>query len=273
MQVNENTYKLANGTLRKVEDEFGHSYWHDDYGYSAGATTILSETLPTPYGLKQWYQTEDKYTIEKVFKEAQEQGTLTHQIIEQLNLAKEVDISQERAETKKQVTAYMEWVRTWQPEKIQTEQVCFFINDDMQYAGTIDIVARIDGILTLIDLKTSNQIGISAHLQVAAYAQAYEQSYGEKIEKTLILQLGTTHRTLNSRNPIMGRPSNGVAWKIHEHNRTIEDWNLTYKMWMMMHDNIYPEPPKVIEYPEKVKLFEVGQLHERMQAEASKPMK
>lgn len=268
MKVNEQEFKLANGTLRKIEDEFGHSYWHDEFGYSVGVTTVLQETLPTPYGLKQWYQTEDKYTIEKVFKEATEQGSKTHGFIEMLNLAQEVDLSEESITTKMQVTAYIDWVRNWQPQEMQTEQVIFYMDKTTQFAGTIDIVARIDGVLTLIDIKTSNQVGISAFLQVSAYAEAYEQSYGEKIEKTLIVQLGTSHRTLNTRSPIMGKPSNGVNWKVHEHPKEYKDFKLTYDMWMMLQDNVYPEPPKVVEYAQKVKLFEIGQLHERMQKQA-----
>ena len=168
----------------------------------------------------------------------------------------------------------MDFVRNWQPEEMQTEQVIFYIDKNIQFAGTIDIVARIEyegkKYLVLIDLKTSNQVGLSAHLQVEAYAKAYEQSYGEKIEKTLVLQLGTSHKTLNNRTPILGRPSNGIGWKVHEHNKTYEDFELTYKMWMMMNDNVYPEPPKVVEYPDKIKLFEVGQLHARLQEEAKK---
>lgn len=269
MQVNKKEVKLANGSIRKVDDEFGHSYWHDEYGYSVGVTTILSETLPTPIGLKEWYKLQDKYTIEKVFKEAQEQGTTTHNFIEQLNLAQEVDLSQESLETKKQVSSYIDWVRNWNPEKMQTEQVIFYLDKNMQFAGTVDIICMIDGKRVLVDIKTSNQVGLSAFLQVEAYAKAYEASYGEKIDQTLILQLGTSHKTLNTRKPIMGKPSNGVGWKIHDHNKTWNDFTLTYQMWQMLHDGEYPEPPKVVEYPDKMKLFEVSQLHERVQAQVN----
>lgn len=266
MKVNEKIYKLANGTLRKVEDEFGHSYKHDEHGYCVGVTTVLQETLPTPIGLKEWYKTSDKFDIEKVFKEAQEQGTTTHQLIEMLNMAQTVELEEENLTTKKQVTAYVEFVRYWKPTEMQTEQVIFYLDEGMKYAGTIDIVARIDGVLTLIDIKTSNIVGISAFLQVEAYAKAYEQSYGEKIEKTLILQLGTSHRTINKKT-IMDRPSNGIGWKIHEHPKNFKDWKLTYDMWLMLQDGIYPEPPKVIEYPERIQLFEPKDLHERIRKE------
>lgn len=268
MKVNNIEVELANGILRKVEDEFGHSYWHDEHGYCAGVTTILGDTLPTPFGLKEWYQTQDKYTIEKVFKEAQEQGSLTHSIIERLNLAQTVDLTEETLLTKKQVTAYAEWVRLWKPEEMQTEQVIFYKDKDIQFAGTVDIVARIDGVLTLIDIKTSNQVGISAYLQVEAYKQAYKASYNEEIEKTLILQLGTTHKTINERTKIMNRASNGIGWKIHEHNKTWKDFELTYNMWLMLQDYVYPEPPKVIEYPASLKIFDAKQLHPRLQKEA-----
>lgn len=268
MQVNTKEYKLANGKLRKIEDAFGHSYHHDQYGYCAGVTTVLSETLPTPFGLKEWYKLNDRYSIEKVFKEATDQGSKTHGYIEMLNLAQEVDLESENIETQKQVTSYIDWVRNWNPEQMQTEQVIFYKDENMQFAGTVDIIAMIDGKRYLIDIKTSNQVGISAYLQVAAYAEAYEASYGEKIEETLILQLGTSHKTLNTRKPILGKPSNGVGWKIHEHPKTFEDFRLTYQMWMMLQDGVYPEPPKVVEYATKVKLFEINQLHERMQQEA-----
>lgn len=271
MIVNEQSYTLANGKIRRIEDEFGHSYWHDEYGYSVGVTTILSETLPTPFGLKEWYKTQDKYTIEKVFKEAQEQGTKTHGYIELLNKAEEIDITNENLETKQQITAYVDWVRNWQPDQMQTEQIIFYLDKEMQYAGTVDIVAMIDGKRVLIDIKTSNQVGLSAYLQVQAYAKAYEASYGEKIDHTLILQLGTLHKTLNNRTPILGKPSNGIGWKIHETKLevdkqsipvTFDDFALTYKMWLMMNGK-YPEPPKTVEYASKVKLFNIEQIHER----------
>jgi hypothetical protein len=61
------------------------------------------------------------------------------------------------------------------------------------YAGTIDTVAWVDGKLALIDFKTSQGFYKDMALQLAAYAQAWEECAGnpdQRIQQLLIVRLG-----------------------------------------------------------------------------------
>jgi len=58
----------------------------------------------------------------------------------------------------------------------------------LNYAGTIDIYCFLDGVLSIIDIKTG-AVSKSAAPQVAAYKAMYEAFIGHKVEQTFILQL------------------------------------------------------------------------------------
>lgn len=59
-----------------------------------------------------------------------------------------------------------------------------------KYVGTLDKLARVDGVLSLIDWKSSKSIHEDYWLQQAAYLKAYEEEFpAEKIEKRYLLHL------------------------------------------------------------------------------------
>lgn len=269
MIVNNKQATLASGKVRKIEDKWDWAYFSDEYGYAVSVTTMLGEAMPIGVGLKEYWKRGDKYTMEKDFERAAEHGRKVHGYVQQLNYGQEIDLSEESAAVHKDVAAYVEFVRHWNPSEMQTEQIVFYSDDKMQFAGTVDIVCRVDGKLVLIDLKTSNSISNSHYLQVLAYAKAYEQSYGEKIDHVFVLQLGSKTKTLNMRTPILGKPSNGVGWKVYEipTHYTFESFNNIYKVWLAEHGNEYPSPPKETTYPDKMKLFDIKDLHPRVQQE------
>jgi len=71
----------------------------------------------------------------------------------------------------------------WEVEKI-------VYSEKYQYAGTLDLlVTMADNTLTLIDIKTSNQIHKEFLLQLAAYKYAYQEMTGKRIKKLLILNI------------------------------------------------------------------------------------
>ncbi len=81
---------------------------------------------------------------------------------------------------------------TVQPELISTEYHLF--SDEYEFAGTADIICRIDGKLHLLDIKTSNSIHSSYNLQLAAYAQAWNETHNEKVVDTGIVWLKSSTR-------------------------------------------------------------------------------
>lgn len=93
--------------------------------------------------------------------------------------------------------AFKDWQSKYKFELIASErQVC----SDLRFAGTLDCIAKLNGVIYLIDFKSSNAIYDEYFWQVAAYKQCAEQGKyfdGEhwidsnyKIERVGILRLG-----------------------------------------------------------------------------------
>jgi hypothetical protein len=56
------------------------------------------------------------------------------------------------------------------------------ISEAHRYGGTLDFIGRLDGKLVLGDFKTSNSVWPEMLCQLAAYAKAYEETTGSKID-------------------------------------------------------------------------------------------
>lgn len=70
------------------------------------------------------------------------------------------------------VKSFCDWRDEVKPEVIATEMTVF--SDIHGYAGTVDLVCRIDGIMYVVDFKTSKQVWREHELQVSAYRVALE---------------------------------------------------------------------------------------------------
>jgi hypothetical protein len=90
------------------------------------------------------------------------------------------------------ILRFADFWNTIQPELISTEYHLF--SDEYEFAGTADIICRIDGKLHLLDIKTSNSIHSSYNLQLAAYAQAWNETHNEKVVDTGIVWLKSSTR-------------------------------------------------------------------------------
>jgi hypothetical protein len=102
------------------------------------------------------------------------------------------------------VRSFCDWFAETKPEVIATETTIF--SEKYGYAGTVDLICRIEDVLYVVDFKTSKQIWREHELQVSAYRMALENgenpiyqrnengTQGKKVEpiglKTAILQVG-----------------------------------------------------------------------------------
>lgn len=93
-------------------------------------------------------------------------GTLVHQMIENIHTGNEVTIPPEALQ---QVTHFLTWVDHFKPEILVSEGTIF--NREYNYAGTLDLVAKIDGLNWLIDVKSGKGVYPEYAMQVAAYAR------------------------------------------------------------------------------------------------------
>lgn len=253
----ETRLRLKQCEVVRYEDEFGHSY-EIDGEMVAGVTTILSLGVPHEQGLLEWFKRNDKDAQEEILKDAQERGTNVHQAIEMLLLGGKVIPDQfKRPREKKAIAAFLDFAQTvnLDPSQVTPEQVVAFVDGNMKFAGTLDLLATINGKRLLIDFKTSAAPSKKNNLQVKAYQEAVEQSYNEKIDDSYVLYLGTSHKGTKPRIDENSLPSNGRGWQLIKSTDTFEDFKRAYDMALFMNGG-YPRPPKVEAYPEYWQLFE-----------------
>ena len=74
---------------------------------------------------------------------------------------------------------------TYKPTLVESEIHLF--SDQFIYAGTCDLVLEINGEKWMVDIKTSKSLHTSQELQLAAYSQAWNENFEEKIEHAGIL--------------------------------------------------------------------------------------
>ncbi len=82
---------------------------------------------------------------------------------------------------------YLDWESKHEIELICSEAA--LVSERFRFGGTIDAIMKIDGVVSILDLKTAKQIYDDHLYQVAAYATLAEE-HGHTIEAIRILQIG-----------------------------------------------------------------------------------
>ena len=85
------------------------------------------------------------------------------------------------------VRAFLAWEEEHRVHYLASEKKIFSLAH--QYAGTLDILANIDGEDTLLDLKTSNSYHDEYGLQTAAYCMAHNEETRENVKERVVLML------------------------------------------------------------------------------------
>jgi hypothetical protein len=106
-------------------------------------------------------------------------GTAAHAMAEADITGQDVDLGTEDADliARAQVAfeGYLTWKRMSALKLIAAEVA--LVDDKLGYGGTLDAVGVIEGKPALIDFKTSNHVRDSHILQLAAYANLWEQAH------------------------------------------------------------------------------------------------
>lgn len=87
------------------------------------------------------------------------------------------------------VAKFEDWRRGKAIEVIATEKA--YVSDEFRYGGTVDLLARIDGMVTILDAKTGKAIYAEMAYQLAAYANLVAET-GIRVDAVRILQIGRT---------------------------------------------------------------------------------
>ena len=135
--------------------------------------------------------TEAKGAAKKKGEVAKAAGTEAHKWCEnmvnhEIDETYEISVMPESVEAIKAITAFIKWKGNNQIQWLGSEMLV--ASDKYKIAGTLDGLAIVNGIPTLIDFKTSSQLSSSALLQVAGYDLMLEEM-GFAVRQYLILRL------------------------------------------------------------------------------------
>ena len=184
-----------------------------------------------------------------IARKAAEEGTETHEAIEKFLNGEELVWINEYGKANynlivwQMLLRFAEFWNTHKPELIATEQHIF--SDEHKYAGTIDLVVRLDGKVWLLDIKTSNSLHTSYDLQLAAYAKAWNETFDTPIEETGIIWLKANSRKADK----TGKKIQGNGWLLRPSHNSYED---NFQSFLKVYDIFKLENPDMEPYSEKL---------------------
>lgn len=177
---------------------------------------------------KQWFAIleEAKNAHTKSSKEALVSGHLAHDWIEWYIKGKKKDMPKDEKAVSA-IKAFLDWESKYNVEWLASELVVSSMKN--KYAGTCDFIAKINGVLTLGDFKTSNQISEDVALQTAGYWLALDEMLKEGEERP-------------KQRAVLRIPKNGMDFEYQRidtdlefdkevflHLREVHRWNLYIK--------------------------------------------
>lgn len=155
-----------------IFDERSHTYRLD-------GQTLISVTQV----LKPISELEYEEIREDVLENASKRGTAIHFALELYN---EFGVEEIDEEYRGYLEAYKSFLRTYHYQPIHNERQ---VVSELGYAGTVDCVAKVNGIITVVDYKTTSKLNPrKVGLQLAAYRQALKEE-GIDTELGAVLQL------------------------------------------------------------------------------------
>jgi len=153
----------------------------------ASVTTVLSDG-PKPW-LEDWRQSLGKSKADIESKRATDRGTAVHLLAEHYlnneeNFTKGHDVANIRLFN--QIKIPLNRINN-----IRAQEVPLY-SDMLRLAGRVDVVGEYEGVLSIIDFKTSNNNKDAAmvedyFLQCTAYAIMYHELFGEAIEDIVVI--------------------------------------------------------------------------------------
>ena len=182
--------------------------------YYPSATRIL-QYFPKGKFFEQWLK-EVGTNADLILERAAQEGTATHDLIEAgIKTGKLVWLSGEgkakcTPKVWEMVVRFHDFWKTYSPEAILVEDMVY--SDEGHFAGTVDLVIKLDNEVWLLDIKTSNGLYRSYDLQVAAYAKALKECSGLSIDRAGIIWLKSKKRGPSRASGVY----QGKGWEIRE---------------------------------------------------------
>ena len=241
LKQNEKKRLDFNPELKQINFLDRRVYKRGEGVYYPSVTTIL-QYMPKNKFFESWLK-DVGHNADLIMRRAGKEGTQVHEAAEALVKGEEISWMDDYGNAKysqivwEMILKFYDFWKTHKPELISAED--FVWSDEHRYAGTADLVVKMNGETWLLDLKTSNSIHKSYDLQLASYAKALEESKGIKIDRTGIIWLKAhTRGPSKQKNVIQGK-----GWKllqIDEIDKNFELFKMIYELYKL--ENPVTEP-------------------------------
>ena len=237
LKQNEKNRLEFNAELKQINFLDRRVYKRGEGVYYPSVTTIL-QYMPKNKFFESWLK-DVGHNADLIMRRAGKEGTQVHEAAEKLVLGEEISWMDDFGNAKysqivwEMILKFAEFWKTYKPELISAED--FVWSDKYKYAGTADLVCKMNDEVWLLDLKTSNSIHKSYDLQLASYAKAIEESKGIKIERTGIIWLKSpTRGPSKQKGKIQGK-----GWKVIQ----VDDIEKNFKLFQNIYELYQLENP------------------------------
>lgn len=240
------------GNLKQINFLDNRVYKRKEDLYYPSVTTIL-QYMPKNKFFERWIM-DVGHNAEIIKRRAGKEGTQVHKAVESLLKGEEVtwmdDFGNAKYDEKvwEMINKFHNFWTTHKPELLYLEE--FVYSDEHQYAGTADLVCKMDGETWLLDVKTSNSVHKSHELQLASYAIALKECKGVDIDRTGIVWLKSSKRKESNKEGVY----QGKGWEVKVVDNIEENFEL-FKLIYRLYRIDYPEiKPIYKEYPTTLKI-------------------
>lgn len=192
MKIEYKEIKDANTIQITTTDE--RWYLHPEHKQWVPSSTWICSYVPSKE-LVVWMAKKGWDEAELIKQEAGSKGSRVHKGIEVLISGGEVkhndcftdgdnEFKELSVEEYEAIISFKAWCDEAKPKFLASERTVF--NSELNYAGTLDCIAEIDGITYLLDFKTSVEVYPSHKYQISSYLHCD----GIRVDKMAVLQVG-----------------------------------------------------------------------------------
>ena len=148
------------------------------YNWKPSVTTIIGGTINKGKGFEMWLGNHPSYKIACEERDiAAERGTIVHDLAEKYMHGEKV--TSDNNEICKHLMSFEKFWLENEVQLIETE--LFMWHKDVPWAGTCDIIAKINGQYCIIDIKTGNYYK-SHEIQLNMYAELLTKITGKPVQ-------------------------------------------------------------------------------------------
>lgn len=158
---------------------FKKKYGHEIDGLWFPRVTSIIDILAKEGLLRYYADHRSLQDAKKSLRNAANRGIMVHNVVEEIFKGNKVNIP---SSIEPSIKAFQDWrskhsVVVHDPQHDIEKRI---FDKEYYYSGTLDVIAEIDGVLGVLDIKTGSGIWNEYSLQTAAYLYAYNKMAGHK---------------------------------------------------------------------------------------------